>query len=248
MTVFLLVVLAGMWGIVFLPSLLHARQHASPVTSVSIFNKSLQALGSGQVTTGGRWVVMPPAPGPSSRQGARTSAAERRRKVFTFLIFFCAASLLLALVSAIRWVLWVHFAADVVLAVLVLLLLSMQGTSVPPVQRNPVAGARPGNRERYATSPVSRFEPSGHSYRMIPETLENPLVHAKGQADPPSIRVYREDDEPYVRLSRRPDLPPETAYSDSEAKPVIVHSNVRPAQKPRMFLDDEEDFLQAQGL
>lgn len=275
--------LAGMWGIVFLPSLLKMRRHSSPVASVTCFNKSLQALGSGQVTTGGRWVVMPPAPPLTpSRQSGQSSAVGRRRKVFTGLVAICGVTLALGLVPALHWVLWIHLLADLVLAAMIALLVGLRAMSDTPIpymsapslygpaelgpgsarfqtggdrgRSEPVGNLSEAQQANYPAplQPVGkpgRFEPAGHGYRMVGETLENPLIYGgQRRLDPPSIKVYRTEDPPAVRLSPRPH---EVMSAGTQSRRVGSFPAGRPearAGKPRMFLDDEEDFLEAQGL
>ncbi|MGI8426084.1 MAG: hypothetical protein ACR2FO_03495, partial [Actinomycetota bacterium] len=134
MTVFLLAMLAGMWGVVFLPMLIRARQQSSPVSSVTTFNKGLQALNSGHVTSAGRWVVMPSAP---RQESAGNFAIARRKKVFTGLLVFCGSTLALGLMPGLHWLLWLNVIGDLVLAVMVSFLVSLQAAKRESRQYTP---------------------------------------------------------------------------------------------------------------
>lgn len=287
LTVFLLVMLVGMWGIVLFPPLLRVRQHSSPVTSVATFNKSLQALGS-QGSAQGRWIVMPAAP---SDRRPGSSAVERRRKVFTFFVGLALATFLLALVPALRWLLWIHLVTDICLATLVGLLFVLRG--VPGVssgetsgrsERRPLGqrlpqrdmpaagagaetpyvsavshagsagpnnGSRPG---RFEPQGHGRFQPEGHGYRMLSEPPVNELLVRPRAGEPTSIKVLRPDDPPAFRITRAVEGPLAAANGSSitvfrSAPRTVPSSNLKPGLRRRaMFLDEEEEFLQAQGL
>lgn len=130
LTLALVLLLAVLWGAVFLPALLRARQSASPIASVSMFRNSMRALGSGR---SGRWVVMPAAP--ASSIDARRETMERRRKVFTYLLMAMATSLILGLIPGLRWMLILHLLTDVATAGFVGFLIHVKQSEGSPVQR-----------------------------------------------------------------------------------------------------------------
>lgn len=120
----LVVLLALLWGGVFIPSLLRARQDASPFSSVRSFRTGMLALSrKARFGDGGRWILMPP---PNDEGRVRLSAMERRRRVLGVLISAAGASLILALLPALRFMLLFHAAVDLLLAAYVALLLQMK--------------------------------------------------------------------------------------------------------------------------
>lgn len=135
-----------------------------------------------------------------------------------------------------------------VLAGMIALLLCLRSMSDAPVDRS---SGRPGSVEEvpYATRLPGRFEPAGHGYRMVGEALENPLASPRLQSEPPSITVFRPEDPPSMRTNRSHSLGKGALQDSEEAFSItVVRSSGETARRPKMFLDDEEDLLQAQGL
>lgn len=230
---------------------------------------------------------MPPPPTRGeSRPLSRAPAVERRRKVFTFLVGVCVGTLLLGLIPALRWVLWIHLFADFALAILVALLLSVRSLGLSGDSRGPTIGSpvrrdvgygrdpayagdvEDGRETSYARDAYARdayarqayvrqagygpldsgmFEPAGHGYRLTGGPAD---VHAGGRqpSDPPTIRVLRPDDPPGTRLSARQDRVSRGMGGPQRLASMTVGPSRSVSPRPRMFLDDEEDFPQAQGL
>jgi hypothetical protein len=136
LTALLIVLLAVLWGAVFLPTILRARQTSSPISSVGTFRRGMKALGANK--TSGRWIVMPPRP--ADDIAMRKRAIYRRRQVFTALLFAASVSLLLGLVPDLRWMLQVHLAIDAMLLAYVGILLRIKRRIV---QSRPVISAPP---------------------------------------------------------------------------------------------------------
>jgi len=77
---------------------------------------------------------MPPAP---RQESAGNFALARRRKVFTGLVTFCMVTLVLGLVPAMHWMLWLNVLGDLALAVVVAFLVSLRSA------KRQVASVRP---------------------------------------------------------------------------------------------------------
>ncbi|MDQ4148392.1 MAG: hypothetical protein M3164_00105 [Actinomycetota bacterium] len=116
MTVILVAVLVGLWGLVLLPVLMKDRVPVSPLSSAGIFNRSLRPVGSAQPHIGGRWVLMPMSP---EDEPLRRLDVEKRRKVFFSLLGSGAATLAIHLITGSRmfllvtWILGAAFVACV---------------------------------------------------------------------------------------------------------------------------------------
>lgn len=111
MTLILVILLAAVWGSLFLPALLRTRRSASPIVSVGMFRTSMRALSGGR---NGRWVVMPLDP--QDKERIRREAIARRRKTFVALLWAAGASLILGVIPGLRFLLTVHLLVDLALA------------------------------------------------------------------------------------------------------------------------------------
>jgi hypothetical protein len=113
MTLLLVGVLVGLWGLVLLPVLVRPRHDTSPVASVGMFSRSMRALGSSQPQIGGRWVLMPMSP--EDQPDHKLDIPRRRQTFFSLLIIF-GVSLMVGLFPGLRVMLWAALASAVVLA------------------------------------------------------------------------------------------------------------------------------------
>lgn len=114
-----MLLLGLLWGAVFVPAILRARQDTSPIVSVSTFRRDMRVLGnSPRPLTGGRWVLMPPRPTEMRRR-----SIQRRRRLFGTLVAGAGASFVLGLIPGLRDLLAVHLFIDLVLALYVALLI-----------------------------------------------------------------------------------------------------------------------------
>lgn len=117
MTLLFLVLLGAAWVVVFVPAVLRAREQA-PVASTERFKKGLGMLATPQ-RGAGRWVITP-----GMRNGARKRRLQRRRRLFTALVFAVGATFVLALLRPALWDL--HLIADAVLISYVVLLVAIK--------------------------------------------------------------------------------------------------------------------------
>ncbi|MEO7804413.1 MAG: hypothetical protein ABIS18_08695 [Actinomycetota bacterium] len=114
MTFLLVIMLAVLWGVVFMPSLLRARKGTSPIGSVGTFRRSMSALSSGATSgAGGRWVLVPPS---SEDINVPTISLHHRRMIFMALLAASAVSLLLGILPGLHKVLWANLVSDIGLA------------------------------------------------------------------------------------------------------------------------------------
>lgn len=127
LTLLLVVMLAGLWGAVFVPALLRARQTTSPILSVSSFRRGMRVLGQG---SSGRWIVQPTTN--EDLQLARTRTILKRRRVFTFLIGCAGVTLVIGLWPGARWILTLHLLIDLALGAYVSFLVKNK----PPVRES----------------------------------------------------------------------------------------------------------------
>jgi len=100
---------------------------------------------------------MPPPP---RQESAGNFAVARRRKVFTGLVSFCVATLVLGLIPAMHWMLWMNVLGDLALAVVVAFLVSLQSA------KRQVATIRPG-RSAVPHSRTSTLAPA--AFRASPQ-------------------------------------------------------------------------------
>lgn len=128
LTSLVILLLVVLWGAVFLPAILRARQDTSPIATVGSFRRGMRALSGGR-TTSGRWVLVPKTPRDAFEKNQR--AVLQRRRVFEGLVVASAATLLLGLFPILRFLLVLHLIVDVVLASFVLLLRRLKGSKPP---------------------------------------------------------------------------------------------------------------------
>lgn len=115
--------LVVLWGAVFGPAILRARQETSPINTVGTFRRGMRALSGGRAASG-RWVLMPKSPR-DTLEGSR-QAIYRRRRLFVGLIVTAGVTLALGLFPSMRVLLAVHLAVDMLLAGFVFLLRRMK--------------------------------------------------------------------------------------------------------------------------
>lgn len=116
MTLLLVLLLAVLWGAVFIPALVRDRMDSSPMASVGTFRKGMRALSQSPPagsTRGGRWVLMPKTP--DELQAPRKRTKRRRRRLFTALVLSAAVTLLLGILPPLREALTIHAAVDLIL-------------------------------------------------------------------------------------------------------------------------------------
>jgi hypothetical protein len=131
-----------------------------------MFRRSLNALGGKKkapAVLGGRNILVPPKPAYPLQGGAvtplgtpirsrKSSAAEKRRKNLTKLALFIVVTFVLGMVPALRFLLLLNFAADVVLLAYLGLVVYM------------VVSPKPPRRERapaYVEAPPARVAEGG---------------------------------------------------------------------------------------
>lgn len=168
MTLLVFVLLAVLWGAVFIPAIVRARLDSSPIATVGMFRRGMNALSASgpRVFSGGRWILVPPTA--EQLVLARKQALARHRQYLAWLLLAAGTSLLLGLLPGLHVLLGVHVALDVAfLAYLVFL--------VQTKQRR-LEQAREGAPAR-----------TGRTPRIIDLTDDLPLE---------PLRVFEEDDEP----------------------------------------------------
>lgn len=112
-----LVLLALVWAVVLIPSLIRGRLESSPIDGVRSFERSMGVLANTrsrrQQQTSGRWILIPRNVTPSMRRRARV--LQRRRRAFERLLVVAVLTFILGIVPALRWMWFVHLAADLAL-------------------------------------------------------------------------------------------------------------------------------------
>lgn len=116
MTVILVAVLVGLWGLVLLPVLMKDRANTSPVASAGMFSRSMNALSSSRPAIGGRWVLMPISP---EDEPLLKLDVERRRKVFFSLLATFGATVGIFFMTQSRVFLWASALCGLALAAFV---------------------------------------------------------------------------------------------------------------------------------
>jgi len=124
LTFLAIVILIVLWGAVLVPMVLRAKQETSPITSVGVFRRGMQAL-TPRRSAQGRMILMPPRRLSTTDQRRRTMY--RRRQLFNGLLFTAVATLVLSLIPEVRWMLYLHLAVDALLAGFVIFLLRVKG-------------------------------------------------------------------------------------------------------------------------
>lgn len=136
MTSLVILLLVVLWGAVFGPAILRARQQTSPIASVGTFRRGMRALSRNRPSTSGRWVLMPKTP--DEAEAPRKRAVARRRHIFVGLLGGSGASLVLGLIPSLHALLILHLCFDLVLAGFVLFLLQLKQRRPPKhAFRNP---------------------------------------------------------------------------------------------------------------
>ncbi len=117
-------VLALIWAMLLIPSMLRERLESSPIEGVRSFERSMGILASTRKGSGppGRWIMVPRSDvtQPVRRRGR---VIRRRRQNFERLLAVAGATLVLGFVPALRWMFFVHLAVDAVLGLYVARLL-----------------------------------------------------------------------------------------------------------------------------
>lgn len=141
MTLLLVVLLVVLWGAVFVPAILRARQESSPILTVGTFRRGMRALG-GRSSNSGRWVLMPV--GPEQLLLSRRQMLIRRRRVFSGLVVTAGATLVFGLIPGARGLLKIHLAVDLILFGYIIFLIQAKQRRVSrPAQREPEEFAEP---------------------------------------------------------------------------------------------------------
>lgn len=175
MTLLFLVVLAMAWAAVFVPAAVRARQEA-PVSSTERFKRGMGVL-AGPQRRRGRWII---TPGASDR--ARRRTLDRRRKLFTALVFAASMSFALALVRSSLWDLNLIFdAALVTYSVVLISLKRQQEQSRRTVAHLPLSEDRHASVER-AVGDLEFQEP--------PRGLLDPYETLEPSAEAEEVEFY----------------------------------------------------------
>ena len=117
-------VLALIWAMLLVPSVFRSRLASSPIDGVRSFERSMGVLASTRKEPNppGRWIMVPRSEvtQPVRRRGR---VIRRRRQNFERLLILAGVTLVLGLVPALRWMLFVHLAVDGVIGIYVARLL-----------------------------------------------------------------------------------------------------------------------------
>lgn len=149
----LIIVLALVWAAVLLPSLVRSRLKSSPIDGVRSFEQAMGILAGTRTNRrkeqpSGRWIMVPRSDvtAPVRR---RARVIRRRRRNFQRLLLAALATLGLAFVPDLRWMIFVHTAADLVLAGYVWRLRrwKIDEESRKAIETAPLALAPEGDRE-----------------------------------------------------------------------------------------------------
>jgi len=117
-------VLALIWAMLLIPSMLRERLESSPIEGVRSFERSMGILASTRKGSSppGRWIMVPRSDvtQPVRRRGR---VIRRRRQNFERLLIVAGVTLVVGLVPALRWMLFVHLAVDAIIGLYVARLL-----------------------------------------------------------------------------------------------------------------------------
>ena len=106
-------VLALIWAMLLVPSVFRGRLASSPIEGVRNFERSMGVLANTHKRTAppGRWIMVPrgEVTQPVRR---RSRVIRRRRQNFQRSLVVAGVTLVLGLVPALRWMLFVHLAVD----------------------------------------------------------------------------------------------------------------------------------------
>ncbi|MCA1840806.1 MAG: hypothetical protein ABR507_00890 [Actinomycetota bacterium] len=133
MTFLLVFVLALLWGAVFLPALLRAKQQTSPLVTIGRFRRGMRALGSNPLSGGGgRWIVVPEAgqPADARNEDSRNRMVALKRRLFIFLLATSAVTAVFALLSG-SIAIGLNIVADLLLAGYVVFLVRTRTPTAP---------------------------------------------------------------------------------------------------------------------
>jgi hypothetical protein len=119
LTSLLVVLLAVLWGAVFLPAILRAREDASPIVSVGMFRRRMRALGG--PSGAGRWVMMPQTPG--DFDAGHRNLVRKRRRTFVSLLALVTATFTIGLIPHLHSLLKINAGLDLLFAGYVLYLI-----------------------------------------------------------------------------------------------------------------------------
>jgi hypothetical protein len=120
--------LALLWGAVFLPALLRAKQQTSPIVTIGRFRRGMRALGGSPLSgKGGRWIVVPEV---KQTEDDRRKWVARKRRTFIFLVMAAGITLIFALIPGFKAIA-VHVVADLLLAGYVIYLVRTRTPTAP---------------------------------------------------------------------------------------------------------------------
>jgi hypothetical protein len=170
MTLLVFVLLAVLWGAVFIPAIVRARLDSSPIATVGMFRRGMNALSASgpRVFSGGRWILIPPTT--EQLVQARKQALARHRQHLAWLLLAAATTLLLGVLPGLHVLLKVHVLVD----------LAFVGYLVFLVQTKQ-------RRLEQARETATTSIPARRPERIIDLSDDLP-------AEP--LRVFEEDDEP----------------------------------------------------
>jgi hypothetical protein len=139
------VLLALVWAIVLIPSLLRPRLQSSPVNGVRDFERRMGILASARRRQGtsGRWIMVP-KPDVTAPKRRRSRLIRKRRQTFERLLVAAAGTFVLGLIPGMHWFLLLNAAVDVGVLLYVSQLLKWKRQEHEPV---PTSGSIPEVRE-----------------------------------------------------------------------------------------------------
>ena len=106
-------VLALIWAMLLIPSMLRERLASSPIEGVRSFERSMGILASTRkgASPPGRWIMVPRSE-VTQPVRRRSRVIRRRRQNFERLLAVAGVTLVLGFVPALRWMWLVHLAVD----------------------------------------------------------------------------------------------------------------------------------------
>lgn len=141
LTSLVILLLVVLWGAVFLPAILRAKQDTSPIASVGSFRRGMRALSAGR-STPGRWVLVPKTP--RDALDRNREMIYRRRRVLVALLVGSAATGVIGLLPPLHVLLAAHLGFDLVIAGYVVFLRMLKDTKRP---KHAVRRREPGDDE-----------------------------------------------------------------------------------------------------
>lgn len=118
-------VLALIWAMLLVPSVFRGKLASSPIDGVRSFERSMGVLANTRkqkTTPPGRWIMIPRSE-VTQPVRRRSRVIRRRRQNFQRMLVVAGATLVLGLVPALRWMLFVHLAVDAAIGFYVVRLL-----------------------------------------------------------------------------------------------------------------------------